>query len=308
MKYALALSGGGANFAFHVGAITGLHKSGIDFFDVVVGVSAGAVAGSNANQLQQLNRILDEIIDRPEKIYTPYFTGYDLKFDLLKSVKSIFKKKTGSLASNKPMFEFIRRFVNAYDIPPIFGVVVVSLGDGKSYLLTIDDFRDVHEFKQAILASTAQVPIWEPVESLQTKKGLIRFASDGGSRVVAPYFEALELIQNHSGDDEEWTLFVINCRGEESDSLISEPSNLIGYAIAADSIKQTEIFVNDLAYIQDHCINYKPDNINVVIIQPDQLLPSKIDFSYQAMTRSRELGENLAKTIALDTISDTESS
>lgn len=289
MKYALALSGGGANGAFHVGAIKAFHEAGIKF-DMVAGVSAGAFVGTQANNWPQLEKMWGEIAGKPEKFFTPYFTDYNFKikpWQIVKRLPGIISGGYQGLACNKPLAELIRRFVHYEDLPPNYRCGVVSLDTGKYESLSLSDFPDMHRFREAILASTAMTPFWGPVKELTLIDRKIYNASDGGSRTILPLWECENFIYDKPGA---WTVISVSCRSGSVGGEF-ESNNIFSNILRVDEIKNSEIFNNDRAgsALKDYpLINIRPcDNVYI---------PKKWDFSQISMDYMNTLGYSTTKT------------
>lgn len=278
MKYALALSGGGANGAYHVGALEAFHEAGIKF-DLVAGVSAGAFIGTQANNFEQLKLIWDELAGHPEAFFAPYFTDFDFKikpWQIIKRLPGIINGRYKGIASSEPLQELIRRFVHADELPPEYYCGVVSLDSDNYYLLGFGIVTDIYELRKAILASGSMVPFIDPVSEIRIKNGLcITNAADGGLRNISPIKDVFKL--KTSGED--WKIFSVNCRTGSTGSM--EPRNLFEMIIKADQIKSAEIFSGDL---------YQDENI--ITIQPDKIraIPPTWDFSFESMLSMRKRG------------------
>lgn len=295
-KFALCLSGGGANGAFHVGVVEALHEIGIKHFDLVYGISAGAIVGSNVNNLPRLQEMWGLIAGHPENVFIPYYTDHNFKVKPGKAIRSLLKSKIGSLASNRPLFDIIARFVNWDEVSSNYYVGFTSLEDGQEYFVNYQDMLDLNKFHKAILASASMLPIWEPVSCLKMKDGNeIHFACDGGLRTVSPFIQTLNKIREIKQEGEEWTIICVNCRDHKPNQLLKwfEKGNIFKFIFAGYSVMQAQIFEDDQSYICDIC---NLEGIKILEINPyrNRELPSKLDFSLDSMNYSRQLGYEIA--------------
>ena len=292
MKYGLTLSGGGANGAWHVGALECLHERGYDYFDVVAGVSVGALVGANANNIEILSKMWDSLVGCPEKVFTPYFTDYNNRVKFWKVIANIGKILSGevySLADNKPLKEVLNYFVRESALPSAFYVGLTSLENSTYYALGREHARDFESFKDAILASMAMTPFFAPVKEVKLKQGILKDCADGGLRTVSD----LGAISRHINDTtDKYTVFIINCRNQDLNT--RESGNILDNIIRADDIKQAEIFRND-SFLRGS------EDYEAVIIEPDEgdYIPSKYDFSAASMGVMSAMGYKAAG-LALD--------
>lgn len=292
MKYGLTLSGGGANGAWHVGALECLHDRGYDYFDAVSGVSVGALIGANANNIGVLRKMWDDLTGCPEKVFIPYFTDYENNFSLwrtLKNIGKILRGEVASLVNNEPLKEVIDFFVRESALPPNFFVGITSLNDGEYYSLDINHLKNFEALKAAILASTAMPPFFNSIKEIELKQGVLKNCADGGLRTVSD-IQTIDRYINTTPD--QYCVFIINCRNEEL--LDYKGGNIINHVIRADEIKQAEIFKND-------SFNRHNGDYETVIIEPEKgdFMSSKYDFSIASMSYMRAAGYKAAQ-LALD--------
>jgi predicted acylesterase/phospholipase RssA len=152
-KVAAVFSGGGAKIGFHNGAKDYLMQKLGYRFDVVAGVSAGALVA--AMVAQEKGDLLTEICEglSNEDVYTGSLNAWRL-FRIALGADSIF--------GNKPLQKLIADNVDVsqFKIPCIIGAV--DLVDGEYGTFSPQEIF----FKQALLASTAIPVVWPPVKFL----------------------------------------------------------------------------------------------------------------------------------------------
>ncbi len=213
---ALVLSGGGAKGAFELGVVDYLVKDLQLAFEVICGVSTGALNASFLSQgkgYEGLKERLDELeeiwfgISSDEDVYLK-----DLSWDSLRIV---------SLYDNTPLKEKIEDMLNTEAIKDSgveFRAGVVSLNTGE--YITVD--QDHASLKRFILASTAIPVLFSPVRY----RG--RLYVDGGVRNITPLqdaFSALKALPPRESPDELYIVLasplkVGRCRSSETDNII----------------------------------------------------------------------------------------
>lgn len=175
-KYALVLSGGGFNGAFQLGAINYLHDNwkrltgseGQMKFDIIAGVSVGAINGSMLamNKLGKLNQLWYEKIAKNgvSEIYTTDFIDTNHKGDQLKMKLDIdrllkrfvpdFKiemnvfKKLGMIFSKKYRQELMKEIFDDFAIQLRKGLPKFkSLGDNAPLKLKLQEHLDKDKLK-----------------------------------------------------------------------------------------------------------------------------------------------------------------
>ena len=148
-KTALVLSGGGAKGAFECGAekyareVKGYH------WDIIAGVSAGALNGAML-ALEKYDRLLEiwNTISN-DQVYTG-------GFNIWSAIKLLFGAK--SFYGNGPLVRMIEQEFNS-------GVFFTDLRVGSVSLVTgeyVQFTPDMANFDRAVLASTVMPIIWEP--------------------------------------------------------------------------------------------------------------------------------------------------
>jgi len=288
-KIALILSGGGARGAFQVGAemyarqVMGYH------WDIIAGVSVGALNGAMLamHRYQRLLEIWNTITDAP--VYTG---GFNLPsvIGLLLGAKSFY--------GNAPLQKMMKQEFEAGKIIDDLHVGVVSLLTGE-YLQFTKEFLELPE---ALLASASIPVIWPPVDISPEHQVMV----DGGVRNISPVGDVLELEPDE--------IVIINCSAEHPTVLEKAPSNVLSIGMRALDIMQNEIFVNDVksflrinALVQEaekqgimlhhprtgRLLKYYP----CVIIEPDIELGEVLDFSQKSVQTALKTGVRRAREV-----------
>jgi len=151
MKVALVLSGGGAKGAFQVMAEKYAREIKGYKWDVIAGVSVGALNGTllAMEKYQRLEEIWRTISS--DQVYTGGMNVWSI-------VKLIFGAK--SIYGNRPLWELLDREIDPDKVKTDLRIGVVSLRTGEYVRFRPSD----PGFKRAVLASTAIPLIWAPVD------------------------------------------------------------------------------------------------------------------------------------------------
>ncbi len=242
MKRALVLSGGGANGAFQYGALkyieTEVKPKIPDFnYDVIAGVSVGAI---NAVMVAMHKfKGLDKIWNSPnlEKLI------YRGKLEVFQLMRRLLSQER-SILDNTPLFNLLQRYVRLSDIHTQshkLKIGAVSLCSGNYVSLGPEQFDADVEFQKAILASTAIPILWNPVDEIRTKDGIIKDLVDGSIRDNSPLGH---VIQYHPDE-----VIIINCTSPKTPlEFEAEPAKSM-FSIARRALVDIaidEIFINDL--------------------------------------------------------------
>ena len=179
-------------------------------------------------------KYIDELLEKIERDFTANFQHFR------------------SIADNAPLREKLNELVSLDKIRDcIFKCGFVSLNDGIYYSFRNSDFKSDHNFRNAILASTAMPIVWEPVEKISVfpdgKEVNISQSVDGGIRNVSPLADVIDEINNDDpGND--YTIIIINCSSGDIDYEDFQKSNIAGIALRAlNDIAIAEIFNNDIS-------------------------------------------------------------
>jgi NTE family protein len=288
MKRALVLSGGGAKGSFQLGALEFLMEKRSMRFDIVAGVSVGALNGTMIamDRLDRLQHIWSTI-DRRQVM-----TG---SLDWRAGIRMLFGAK--SIYSNKPLWELIQREVDPAQIkiPLLIGVVCLRTGE---YL----DIKPTHSsFRQMVLASTTIPIVWNPVQVSSVLRDMV----DGGVRNVCP----LGSVIDHDPDE----IVIINCSKPNAKPPVKEFGNALDIGQRTIDILTDEIFAGDLseflrindlvrqaAYKNVELI--KPDGrvykyFKSITIEPAEPLGETLDFSRKTLERRRQHGFEMAAKV-----------
>ncbi len=237
---ALVLSGGGAKGAFELGVVDYLVNDRGLYFDVICGVSTGALNASFLSQGKGYKG-LREKLERLKEIWFSIESDEDiylnrLEWDFFRLV---------ALYDNSPLKEKIRKNLSEREIKDSgveFRIGVVSLNSGQ--YITID--QNSPSLKKFILASTAIPVIFSPV-----KEGGKLFV-DGGVRNITPLqdaFKALKGLPKKDGTDEVYV--VLSSPLSIKRVRTSETDNILEILKRSVEIMTTEIYIEDLKYASE---------------------------------------------------------
>jgi NTE family protein len=227
---ALVLSGGGAKGAFQVGAERYLRGVKKYKWDVISGVSVGALNGSMLamGKHQRLHDVWYNITR--DKVYTG-------KLNLWSILKMAFGAK--SIYDNGPLWKMIEVELDASKITVGLRVGAVSLETGAYKPFHIDPSTSTRVnqavFRKAILASTAIPIVWEPVAVSAADRSMV----DGGVRNMSPIGDVL--------DTEPEEIVIITCASTTRPVFDHEIANKNALDIGKHSLEiaMNEIFISD---------------------------------------------------------------
>ena len=288
-KIALILSGGGAKGAFQVGAekyareVKGYH------WDIIAGVSVGAMNGAmlSMHRYARLMEIWDHISD--DQVYTG-------GFNLISLIKIALGAK--SFYSNDPLQALMQREFEAGRIIDDLHVGAVSLITGEYVQFT----RESLELAKAILASASIPVVWSPVDVSAQRVAMV----DGGVRNISPVGDVLDLEPDE--------IVIINCGPEIPPVTPGADANVLSIGLRALDIMQNEIFVNDMktflrinALVQEAeqqgCFLHNPKNGKLLkyypcqVIEPDKELGDTLDFSQVSVQAALRAGVRRAREV-----------
>lgn len=288
-KTALVLSGGGAKGAFQVGAekyareVKGYH------WDVIAGVSVGALNGAMLamKKYDRLLEVWNTISD--DQVYTG-------GFNLLSVVKLLFGAR--SFYGNQPLQRMLAQEFEPQSIHADLRVGAVSLITGE-YI----EFRgDDPALERAVLASTVMPIIWEPVKVSDQHSELV----DGGVRNLTPVGDVLD-----TSPDE---VVIINCNPQASEPLPGPPKDVVKIGLRTLDIMLNELFISDVReFVRiNHLVKeaeeqgvtlHHPESgrplkyFDCKIIEPQNPLGETLDFSQEALQRSLKAGVERARQV-----------
>jgi NTE family protein len=288
-KTALVLSGGGAKGAFQVGAekyareVKGYH------WDIIAGVSVGALNGAML-AMEKYDRLLEvwNTISS-DRVYTG-------GFNLLSIIKLLFGKR--SFYSNAPLQRLLEQEFAPELIRADLRVGAVSLISGE-YV----EFRagDPH-LDRAVLASTVMPLVWEPVLVSDQHPEMV----DGGVRNLTPIGDVLD-----SDPDE---VVVINCSPQAGETLPQAPKDIARVGLRTLDILLNELFLGDVrefvrinqlvkeaaasGVTLHHPVSGRPlKYYECKIIEPLEPLGDTLDFSQEAVQGSMHAGVERARQV-----------
>jgi NTE family protein len=288
-KVALILSGGGARGAFQVGAEKYARQVKGYQWDIIAGVSVGAMNGAMLamHRYTRLMELWDNISD--DQVYTG-------GFNLISLIKIFFGHK--SFYGNGPLQNLMQQEFEAGRIIDDLHVGAVSLVSGEYVQFT----RESLELSKAILASASIPVVWPPVDVSTDYPAMV----DGGVRNISPVGDVLDL------DPDE--IVIINCSPEQPAILPNAPSNVLSIGIRTLDIMQNEIFVNDMkAFLrinalvkeveQQGCVLHNPKTgkpykyYPCQVIEPDSELGETLDFSKKSIQVALKMGVRRAREV-----------
>ncbi len=287
-KTALVLSGGASRGAFQFAAEKYAREEKGYTWDIITGVSVGALNGSML--AQEKYKVLEDTWNNisNDKIYTG-------KLNLWTFVKFIFGKK--SIYSNDPLKRLIEKHVNPDDMKIKFRVGVVSLETGE-----YDFFSpDMENFKKAVLASTIMPIIWEPIDISEKLTNML----DGGVRNISPLSDVL--------DDDPDEMIIINCSPTKPYPTKKPMKNILNIGLRSIDILMNEIISTDVreflrinslvkqaeekgySLLKEDGKPYK--YFENKIIEPNEPLGDQLDFSKESIQKRIQLGIQKAREI-----------
>ncbi len=288
-KIALILSGGGARGAFQVGAEKYAREVKGYQWDIIAGVSVGAMNGAMLamHRFARLLELWDNISD--DQVYTG-------GFNLLSVVKILFGAK--GFYGNEPLKKMMQAEFEAGQVIDDLHVGAVSLISGEYVQFT----RQSLELSKAILASASIPVVWPPVDVSADYPAMV----DGGVRNITPVGDVLELEPDE--------IVIINCGNAKTPNMPNAPSNVLSIGMRALDIMQNEIFVNDMKEFlrinalvleagQQGAILHHPKSGRPLkyypcqVIEPDGVLGDVLDFSQKSVQAALKAGVRRAREV-----------
>lgn len=287
-KTALILSGGGAKGAFQVAAEKYAREEKGYSWDIIAGVSVGALNGSMLamGKFERLWQIWNTISNNQ------VFTG---GFNLWSLIKLAFGAK--SFYGNGPLWRKLQAELDPSLIQADLRVGTVSLMSGE-YV----EFRKAEpDLAKAVLASTVMPVIWTPVDVSDAYRSMV----DGGVRNITPIGDVL--------DDNPDEIVIINCGPEMESALPKPPGTVVDIGLRTLDIVLNEVFRSDMDNFRR--INYlvqeaeshgvtlhNPSGkalryFDCKVIEPVAALDDTLDFEQPAVQRSIQAGFERAKAV-----------
>ena len=220
-KIALILSGGGARGAFQVGAEKFAREARGYHWDIIAGVSVGAMNGAMLamHRYARLLEIWHSISDK--QVYTG-------GFNLLSLVKILFGAR--SFYGNGPLKKLMEGEFAAGRILEDLRVGAVSLPTGEYVQFT----KESLELSKAILASASIPVVWPPVDVSPEFPAMV----DGGVRNITPVGDVLSMEPDE--------IVIINCGNAKIPMMPGVSANVLTISLRTLDIMQNEIFINDM--------------------------------------------------------------
>lgn len=291
-KTALVLSGGGAKGAFEVGAEKYAREVKGYTWDVIAGVSVGALNGAMLamHKYDRLFEIWNTVSN--DKVYTGGFGVW--------SALKIWLRGARSFYGNGPLQKMIAQEVEPDKFKVDLRIGAVSLQSGEYVIYKPGD----PNVAEAILASTVMPIIWTPVDVPPTYYSMV----DGGVRNASPLGDVLD------ADPEE--IVVINCGSRAPAPEPEPPGDIVKIGGRMLAILLNELFVDDMreflminALVKEaeaqkvtlhHPGNGRPlKYVELKIIEPvrDSDLGDTLDFSQAAIQQNMRVGRERAEQV-----------
>lgn len=280
---ALVLSGGGSKGAYEVGAVQYLYQALGRSYDIICGVSVGALNGAFLAQYKkgaevQASQGLDALWDgvNDARIYKHWFGWY---------LAALWKP---SVYNTKPLQDLVREKLDAKAVRESGKALRVGAVDllNAQYKLFDENYKDL---AGAVIASSAFPVMFTPIDM---EGGTW---TDGGVRDITPLKAAIQL------------------GATEVDIIMCSPSGLkpmakggkaLQVALRALDILTDEVNANDIAKAQLHNRLVKAGVgdgkrfIDFHIIRPvDELIENSLNFDPKLQKGMRERGYNDAKGV-----------
>ena len=287
-KTALVLGGGGAKGAFQVGVEKYLREEKGYRWDIIAGVSVGALNGA---------MLAMEEHRRLEAIWKTICNNrvYKGKLNAWSAIRLLFGNL--SIYGNDPLAQIIEGEIKPDKIKADLRVGTVSLRTGKYTIYKGDD----PNLKRAILASTVVPILWPP----QWVSSECQYMVDGSLRRFSPIGDVLD------ADPDE--VVVINCWPKDPPPMSGTFRNVLDIGLRALDISSSGIISSDIhefTHINRNVQEAGEHGVTLhnakgkaykyykcLIIEPENHLGSLLDFSQEAVKRSVAAGWDRAKEI-----------
>lgn len=291
-KTALVLSGGGAKGAFQLMAEKYAREVKGYSWDIIAGVSVGALNGAMLamKKYDRLEHLWNNISN--DQVYTGKMNLLNILWRLLIGARSIY--------GNEPLEKLIEQELagGRYDV--LLRIGVVSLSTGKYEMLGPDDLPE-HEFRKAILASTAIPIIWPPTMINPARPDGV----DGGLRNISPLGDVL--------DAEPDKIVIINCDPRQPAAATEPLDNMLAIGKRALDLAMNEILITDIREFIRINNNVQEAQAGGVLlhneagkvfkhyeyelIEPDEVLGDALDFSPEKTKQAMDAGWEKAKEV-----------
>lgn len=299
VKNALVLSGGGAKGAYQIGALKQIEKElGIEF-DVIAGVSVGAINGAFL------------ATDQRDLLYQLWSTIKEEDIQIKKSIPGLvwqyamhkigIGKPPFSVYDNHPIKKKLQNFLQHKNLKIPFHAGRVDIDNGVYISKTNSEDLD-----RQVLASASIPVVWEPVE-LYGRKWV-----DGGIRNISPIGDVL----SYNPDN----VFIITTESYNVPRRGGDPSDIIDIATNTIGVLLKEIFNEDLKryleineFVQqasDQGVSLynnsgnKMKDFNTILIHPSTSLGDALDYDEELMRQREKAGILDTKNVLEEAIID----
>ncbi len=319
---ALVLSGGGAKGSFELGVVDYLVNDLRMDFQVICGVSTGAL---NASVLSQ-GKGYDGLKEKLEKLKEIWFS-IDSERDVYKKGIKIDFPRIVSLYDLSPLKDKLNKQINPKDLASSgkeFRIGVVSLNTGE-YISVDSQQPAVRDF---ILAS-ASIPVFFP--PVEIKRQLF---VDGGVREITPLadaFSALKRLRTQDSRPETDEIFIVLASPLKIKKVKSpEANNIFEILKRAVEILVSEIYKDDIKHaeevneyieklealrgrlyqrlnrdeverlFEELDFRYKRKNqasVKIIAFEPDKEYMDSLEFNPKKIKRAFESGRKVAKEV-----------
>lgn len=291
-KTALVLSGGGAKGAFQMGAEKYAREVKGYTWDVIAGVSVGALNGLMLamGKYDELETLWNTVSNA--EVYTGGFG--------VRSALKIWLTGARSFYGNKPLQQKLWDALEPDKIKVDLRIGAVSLQSGEYVRYTPTE----PHLAEAILASTVMPIIWTPVDVSPSHRSMV----DGGVRNASPLGDVLD------ADPDE--IVVMNCGSRTPTPLPEPPGDIMKIGGRMLEILLNELFVGDMqeflminalvkeAEAQGLTLHHPSSGrslryVELKIIEPerDSDLGDTLDFSQTAVQKSMRVGRARAEQV-----------
>jgi len=287
-RTALVLSGGGAKGAFQVGAEKYLREEKGYEWDIIAGVSVGALNGAMLamEKYRRLEAIWKTLC------HNKVFSG---KLNLWTALRLLMGAK--SIYGNDPLAEIVEREVDPEKIVKDLRIGTVSLRTGRYTIYRQDD----PNIKKAVLASTVVPILWPPQWVSQECQLMV----DGSLRRFSPIGDVL--------DSDPEIVVVINCWPKHPSPVTEPMENILDIGLRSLDISSSGIIYSDIhefTHINNNVKEAGDQGVTLhnakgkpykyyenIIIEPEEHLGSLLDFSHEAIEASISMGWDRAKEL-----------
>ncbi len=289
---ALILSGGGALGAFQVGALKYAREVKGYRWDLIAGVSIGAMNGAMLamGKHERLYQIWENEIDN-KLVYGP-----------------LGRVPTGLLGLRSLYFNRWRRRLVRSELQGQFLVPLkvgtVSLITGEYKIFTEQNFQQDPYSLEAVLASGSMPIAWPPADVGPNDPEMV----DGGIRNTSPIGDVLK--EKPEPDE----IVIINCLPRDPGRLAKPPCTIVDIGIRFYDVLMNEIFVEDVKEFvwinklvkeakDGGVVLHHPDDgrelrsVAYKIIEPDSSLGDGGDFSRERTLERLAKGREKAKEV-----------